>query len=610
MILENVNSPEDVKALSPEQLRVLSAEIREFLIKVTSERGGHLASNLGVVELTLALHRVFDCPHDRIIFDVSHQSYVHKIITGRKDGIAAALRTYGGISGFQKRSESDCDAFGSGHASTSVSAAVGFAAADKLSGSDSCTVAVIGDGALTGGMAYEALNNCAKYDNLIIVLNDNGMSISRNVGGNSRHLARIRTSKRYFRFKSFTEKLFGAVPGIGKYLVKGARRLKNCVKRVFVRENFFEQLGLHYFGPIDGKDIAKIEDVLREAKNDGVCSVVHICTRKGEGYPPAEREPDLYHGVSGFDIETGNIINGARSCSDVFGEELCRLAELDDRICAVTAAMKDGTGLVGFASRFPERFFDVGIAEEHAMTFSAGLAAGGKKPVLALYSTFAQRAYDQLIHDVALQSLPVVLAIDRAGIVGADGPTHHGMFDVSFMNAVPGLTVFSPYTESELRVCLKAALDMNAPCAVRYPRGAVPEGKSVSNGDYAVTDYGSGEFPNAAVVTYGSETSECEKACVTARANGMNIRLIRLIKIKPLPDISGLIRSAPLVVVAEEGMKSGGIGEEIAALCAADRTRRRVEILAADGFLPQGTIAELRAAAGIDADSILRKICG
>lgn len=608
MILEKVSTPADVKSLPNEQLKILAAEIRSELINVTSANGGHLASNLGVVELTIALHRVFDSPKDRIIFDVSHQSYVHKMLTGRRQYLKT-IRKYGGLSGFQKRSESKADPFGSGHSSTSISAAAGFAAADKLAGRDNITVAVIGDGSLTGGMAYEALNNCAHYDNLIIILNDNGMSISPNVGATSRLLSRIRVSKRYFSFKRFVEKVFSAVPFIGKGLVNIARSFKDWGKRHLVHENLFEQMGMHYFGPLDGHNISAMEDVLREAKADGKCSVVHVCTKKGNGYAPAEKNPAFFHGVSSFNRENGEIKESGKTYSDVFGDTLTRLAKMDSRICAITAAMESGTGLTPFAKAFPKRFFDVGIAEEHAMTFAAGLAAGGMKPVFAVYSTFSQRAYDQLIHDVALQKLPVVIALDRAGIVGSDGPTHHGMFDLSYLNSIPNLTVWSPYTETELKVCLKQALDLDTPSVVRYPRGQVPESKSVSDLDYAVTDFGQSEFIYNVLITAGSESAEAYRACEMAHANGTNVRLIRLIRVKPLPDITHLIKNARVIVTAEEGMKQGGIGESIAAMCAEKGLRAKVTVCGAEDFLPHGDISTLRALAGIDSTSLAQKLC-
>lgn len=608
MILETVSTPVDIKALPKEQLNILAAEIRSELINVTSANGGHLASNLGVVELTIALHRVFDCPKDRIIFDVSHQSYVHKMLTGRRQYLKT-IRKYGGLSGFQKRSESKADPFGTGHSSTSISAAAGFAAADKLAGRDNITVAVIGDGALTGGMAYEALNNCASYDNLIIILNDNGMSISPNVGATSRLLSRIRVSKRYFSFKRITQKVFSAVPVIGTGLVDIARSLKDWGKRHLVHENLFEQMGMHYFGPLDGHDISAMEDVLREARADGKCSVIHVCTKKGNGYAPAEKNPAFFHGVSPFDRESGEIKENGKTYSDVFGDTLSRLASIDSRICAITAAMESGTGLGGFARAYPHRFFDVGIAEEHAMTFAAGLAAGGMKPVFAVYSTFSQRAYDQLIHDVALQNLPVVIALDRAGIVGSDGPTHHGMFDLAFLNSIPNLTVWSPYTETELKVCLKQALDLDSPAVVRYPRGKVPESKSVSDLDYAVTDFGQSEFIYNVLITTGSESAEAYRACEIAHANGVNVRLIRLIRVKPLPDITHLLKNARVIVTAEEGMKKGGLGESIAAMCAEKQLRARVTVCGAEDFLPHGDIGTLRTLAGIDSTTLAQKLC-
>ena len=435
------------------------------------------------------------------------------------------------------------------------------------------------------------------------------MSISPNVGATSILLSRIRVSKKYFSFKRFVEKTFSAVPGIGKGLVSIARKIKDFAKRHLVHENLFEQMGMHYFGPIDGHNISAMEDVFREAKQDGKCSVVHVCTKKGNGYAPAEKNPAFFHGVSPFDRETGEIKESPRTYSDAFGETLTRLAKIDSRICAVTAAMETGTGLSPFAKAFPKRFFDVGIAEEHAMTFSAGLAAGGMKPVFAVYSTFSQRAYDQLIHDVALQNLPVVIAMDRAGIVGSDGPTHHGMFDLSFLNSIPNLTVWSPYTETELKVCLKQALDLDSPSVVRYPRGTMPQSKSVSEPDYAVTDFGQSEFIYNVLITTGSETAEAYRACEMAHANGTNVRLIRLIRVKPLPDITHLIKNARVIVTAEEGMKKGGLGESIAAMCAEKQLRARVTVCGAESFLPHGDIGTLRAIAGIDSTTLAQKLC-
>ncbi|MBP5231715.1 MAG: 1-deoxy-D-xylulose-5-phosphate synthase [Clostridia bacterium] len=442
MILETISSPEDLKQIPAEQIPALTNEIREELLRTVSQTGGHLASNLGVVELTVALHRVFDCPTDSILFDVGHQSYVHKLLTGRS-GAFSSLRSFGGLSGFTSREESECDAFGCGHSSTSVSAAVGIATANRLNGSDAYTVAVIGDGAFTGGMVYEALNNCAGCTNLIIVLNDNNMSIAKNVGAMDTYLNRFRNSAKYFRMKNGIKQFFGKIPLIGGGLVRVSRAVKRGVKKLLIRENFFEHLGLSYYGPLDGNDEALLETVLKEAKKDGKCSVVHVCTKKGKGYSPAEERPDLYHGVGRFRPEEGVLPqpDAPQTFSDAFGEALCDLAEENRDICAITAAMPDGTGLLPFQERFPDRFFDVGIAEEHAVTFACGLAAKGLRPVFAVYATFAQRCYDQILHDCAIQKLPVVFAFDRAGFVGPDGVTHHGVFDVSFLNAIPGIDI-------------------------------------------------------------------------------------------------------------------------------------------------------------------------
>ena len=400
MILENINSPRDVKKLSANELKILAEEIRREILETVSENGGHPAANLCVVELTIALHRVFDSPKDKIIFDVGHQSYVHKLLTGRRESFRS-LRKFGGISGFPRRDESEHDPFGAGHSSTSISAAAGIAAANKLNKNDAFTVAVVGDGAFTGGMIYEALNNCADKENLIIVLNDNDMSISPNVGGMSKYFSKFRSSAKYFRFKNGTKRFFNHIPLIGNGLTKCASFVKNRFKKLVMSQNFFEQFGLNYYGPLNGNDIMHLERVFKEARDDKKCSVVHICTTKGKGYKFAEERPDLFHGVSGFDIESGKIKSGEKSFSEHFGEIICKYAESNEKITAITAAMPDGTGLKEFGRRFPERFFDVGIAEEHALTFACGMATEGMIPVFAVYSTFSQRAFDQLIHDAA-----------------------------------------------------------------------------------------------------------------------------------------------------------------------------------------------------------------
>ena len=576
MLLETINSPEDLKKIPADQLETLASELRDELLRVVSQNGGHLSSNLGVVELTIALHRVFSSPQDSLIFDVGHQSYVHKLLTGRRETFDT-LRQYGGVSGFPRMEESPHDAFGCGHSSTSISAAVGIAAANRLAGREDYTVAVIGDGAFTGGMAYEALNNCAGNDRLIIILNDNTMSIARNVGAMDTYLNRFRNSAKYFRFKNRVKRVFQRIPLIGKGLVAVCKRIKTWLRHRLVRENLFEHLGLTYYGPLDGNDEALLETVLREAKQDGRCSVIHVCTRKGKGYPYAEERPDVFHGVGKFDPSTGvPVAKPAEeaSYSDRFGEALCELAEQDPAICAITAAMPDGTGLNGFRERFPERFFDVGIAEEHAVTFACGLASKGYKPVFAVYSTFAQRAYDQLLHDCALQSLPIVLALDRAGLVGPDGATHHGVFDAAFLGQLPGFTLYAPNSAEELRECLKKALSSGKPAAIRYPKGAEGEetpgqftsyGSDGSYGDLYAADFG--EDPDLALLTYGRLTENVCRAAELLLSKGIHTRVIRMVKLFPWDDrmasLSDLLNPVRTVCFYEEGVRAGGVGERL-----------------------------------------------
>ena len=570
MILETIHSPKDLKGLNEEQIGTLAEEIRGELLQVVSRNGGHLASNLGVVELTIAMHRVFSCPEDSFIFDVGHQSYVHKLLTGRREQFPT-LRKFGGLSGFPRMDESEYDAFGCGHSSTSISAGVGIATANRLAGSDAYAVVVIGDGSFTGGMAYEALNNCKGEDKLVIILNDNNMSIAKNVGAMDTYLNRFRNSAKYFRLKNKVKNGFSKLPVVGKGLVKVSKKVKGGVKHLLVRENFFEHLGLSYYGPLDGNDEKLLETVLAEAKQDGKCSVVHICTKKGKGYLPAEERPDLYHGTGAFDPGVG-VPDTEKECfSTAFGKALCELAKKDGRICAVTAAMPDGTGLNGFRERFPERFFDVGIAEEHAATFCCGLAAKGLKPVFAVYSTFAQRAYDQIVHDCALQKLPVVFAFDRAGLVGDDGPTHHGVFDPAFLGSVPGITVYSPDGYEELKECLAEAVSESGPAVIRYPRGAAqtyPTEKFRSLDGAKFMNFG--KNPAVSIITYGRITKNAMQAAALLYESGVSTRVVKLVRIKPvLPDtIRMLVSSTPYLYFLEEGMKEGGVSEHLVTMLA------------------------------------------
>lgn len=615
MLLENIHSPADVKAIPAEQIPALTDEIRAELIRTVSATGGHLASNLGVVELTVALHRVFDCPEDSLIFDVGHQSYVHKLLTGRLDRFST-LRSTGGISGFPNRDESEYDAFGCGHSSTSISAAAGIAQANRLNGSDAFAVAVIGDGSFTGGMAYEALNNCSACSNLIIVLNDNTMSIAKNVGAMDNYLSRFRNSAKYYRMKNGIKQFFGKIPLIGGGLVRVSRKCKRWLKHRLVRENLFEHLGLSYYGPLDGNDEPLLETILREAKADGKCSVVHICTKKGKGYPFAEERPDLYHGVGAFDPEKGVAVPepGANCFSEVLGEELCRIAEEDHRVCALTAAMPDGTGLLSFQERFPDRFFDVGIAEQHAVTFACGLASKGLRPVFAVYSTFAQRCYDQIVHDCAIQRLPVVFAFDRAGFVGPDGVTHHGIFDVSFLNAIPGLSVYSPESYSELRGCLKEALASDGPSVIRYPKGKESEyNRSAFRvcGGPRILDFG--RKPAVAILTYGRMTEKALLAAGRLYEEGVSVRVIKLVKIKPLnPEkIRVLTRDIPVLYFLEEGMREGGVAEHLfSSLSESGLSEGQIFRIRAveDMFLPHGSNEDIFRTCGFQPDQVATEI--
>ena len=606
MILEKINSPKDLKNIPESELSVLASEIREQILETVSKNGGHLASNLCIVELTIALHRVFNSPEDKIIFDVGHQSYVHKLLTGRREEFST-LRTWGGISGFPKISESEHDAFGAGHSSTSISAAAGIAVANSLAGNNAYTVAVVGDGAFTGGMIYEALNNCADKERLIIVLNDNDMSISPNVGGMSRYFSKVRSSAKYFKFKNGVKKFFQKTPVVGDGIIKCARSVKNRFKKVALSQNFFEQFGLNYYGPLKGDDIKHIEAVLNEAKADEKCSVIHICTKKGKGYAPAENRPDLFHGVSGFDIESGEIKAGKESFSDSFGKLICKKAEENESIVAITAAMPDGTGLSSFAKRFPDRFFDVGIAEEHAMTFACGIAAQGKIPVFAVYSTFMQRAYDQLIHDAALQNLHVIVMLDRAGLVANDGATHHGIFDGAYISNIPNITFFAPNSFESLEQCFDRALNASGPVVIRYPKSSNSPITDMLHGDgFDVKDFGS--TPKAALISYSRLTENVYKAGGICLDKGVSTRVISLTRLSPLPeDIFTLLDGMDKIVFAEEGIKNGGIAQQLCAGMAEKGMLKHTDFIikAIDDKFPQhGGNDEILKDLGLSAEDI------
>ena len=563
-ILDKINTPEDLQVLSEKDMPELASQIRAFLVENVNRTGGHLASNLGVVELSIALHRVFSTPKDHIIWDVGHQSYVHKILTGRKDSFSH-LRQIGGISGFTRREESEHDAFGAGHSSTSISAALGFAEADKLKGSDAYTVAVIGDGAFTGGMVHEALNNIKKDLRLIIILNENEMSISKNIGGFAKYMSHIRTSRRYFQTKNRTISFLRKMPLLGKPLFSLIKKVKQWIKNSLYASNYFEELGLFYLGPADGNDYATVERVLREAKNKGESVVIHLKTKKGLGYSPAEIQPDLFHSVY-VNKKQGETFHEA------FGDELAKLAEKDNRICAITAAMADGTGLNNFAKKYPDRFFDVGIAEEHALTFAAGLAADGMKPYFAVYSTFLQRGYDNLLHDIALQKLPVCICADRAGLAKSDGATHHGIFDVSFVSHIPEFSIYAPAALSSLREILKKSVDMSVPTLIRYPN-------STDDAEITATFYPKGDYENfgircdfstddeldSIIISYGSIVKEAINAKKQLNTENIKAGLILLEKLKPYDIIAKelslvLPKKKCGIVFLEEGIYYGGAG--------------------------------------------------
>lgn len=561
-ILENIKSPADIKPLKDDELNSLAAEIRSTILNTVAQNGGHLASNLGIVEATLALHKVFDSPNDRIIFDVSHQSYAHKLLTGRYAEFSK-LRKWGGISGFSNPEESIHDPCFEGHCGTSISQALAFAVSDSLAGNQNYTVAVVGDGAFTNGMIYEAINNCAEKNlRLIILLNDNEMSISKNIGGLDKSFRRMRSSAGYFRFKHGTLRVLRKIPLLGRATIWMGRKVKNLIKNVILNKNVFENLGLEYLGPVDGNNIKRMCSVLAEAKRRETCCVVHIYTKKGLGYAPAEAEPAKYHSVSPFDIEKGIADGSSQTFSSQFGQYVCSLAEKDERICAITAAMGAGCGLLEFERKYPQRFFDVGIAEEHAVTFGAGLAAAGKLPVCAIYSTFAQRAYDQLFHDVSLANLHFVLALDRSGFVEGDGVTHQGIFDYSLFSSIPNTTIYSPATFKELNTCLQNAVGGQGLQIVRYPRGgeiAHYEWQYTDSGNIAYTE--GVQSKRTVIVTYGRIAANA-LPCVSEK-----IGIVRLVKAFPFDfeELYNLTRSAKNIYLLEEGIYEGGMAQKLSA---------------------------------------------
>ncbi|WP_297127921.1 1-deoxy-D-xylulose-5-phosphate synthase [uncultured Eubacterium sp.] len=602
--LENVNSPKDIKKLNIDELDALCDEIRELMIETVSKNGGHLASNLGAVELTVAMHKVFNSPSDQFVFDVGHQCYTHKILTGRKDSFST-LRTEGGISGFTRPCESNHDIFSSGHSSTSISAAIGLAKAKTLNGDKGKVIAVIGDGALTGGLAYEALNNAGnEHNNLIVILNDNNMSISDNVGSMAKNLNHIRISPKYFTFKSKIQHALSRVPKIGAQVQRLITITNTKIRKILYHSTMFEDLGFRYYGPIDGHDLESLIDVLTVAKAHNNSVLIHVNTLKGKGYEFAEKNPSKFHGIGKFDIETGEPLSSGENYSSVFGNYLCELAKKDRRICAITAAMSTGTGLVDFSYKYPERFFDVGIAEEHAVTFSSGLAKNGMIPFFAVYSTFLQRSYDQLVHDVAMQDLKVIFGIDRAGFVGEDGESHQGVFDTAYLMSVPNLSVLAPSSFDELREMMyQAAYRENHAVAIRYPRGG--QGKIIDGYKYERADFDTfGDIDaEKCVVGYGKEFLNVYDALGELD----NTFAIKLNRIKPInPNVLELLKNVKTVYFFEEGIKSGGVGECFGSMLAeSDVTAKFRHICIEDEFIKQASVESQLKKYRLDKESII-----
>ena len=614
MLLEKIERSSDIKNLREEDYPLLAQEIRQFLLEKISHTGGHLASNLGVVELTMALHLAFNLPTDKIIWDVGHQAYTHKLLSGRRDGFDE-LRQFGGMSGFPKRKESPYDAFDTGHSSTSISAGLGIAQAREILGDDYAVISVIGDGALTGGMAYEALNNAAQMKkNFIIVLNDNEMSISENVGGMSKYLSSVRTKESYADLKKGVDKALSSIPLVGKSLSYGLYLAKNGIKQFLVPGMLFEDMGITYLGPVDGHNVKEMVQTFKEARRVRHAVLVHVITKKGKGYAPAEKNPSRFHGVEPFDIATGKPLKEKvyPSYTDVFSKKICELAEKNKNVVALTAAMPDGTGLSRFAKKFPERFFDVGIAEAHAVTAAAGMASAGLKPVVAVYSSFLQRGYDQVLHDVCIQELPVFFCIDRAGLVGSDGETHQGIFDVSFLSLVPGMSIMAPKNLWELENMLEFGVGFDGPLAVRYPRGQAYRGLK----EFAAPiEYGKAEMlyeeSGTALFALGSMVSTGEHVREKLKARGHACTLVNARFVKPLDTdmLDYLCKTHELIVTMEENVLRGGMG-----MCATRYIHehyphvRVLQVALLDAYVEHGNVSLLREMLGIDSDSVIKKI--
>ena len=599
-ILDRINSPKDIKELNIKEKEILANELRQKVINVVSKTGGHLASNLGVVELTIGLHSVFDMPEDKIIWDVGHQTYVHKLLTGRKDKIDT-LRQLGGIAGFPKTKESEYDSFNTGHSSTSISVALGMARARDIEKKDNNVIAIIGDGALTGGMALEALNDAGNSKTkLIIILNDNEMSISENVGGLSNFFTKARTKKFYKKSNNFIRKILEKIPKVGPAIIRLARRIKYSLKELFLPNMFFENLGFKYLGPVDGHDIERVEWILKLAKKEQEPVVVHIVTKKGKGYKPAEEEPDKFHATGAFDIDTGKSSKEKKDdYSKVFGEKLVELAEKNKNIVAITAAMTDGTGLKKFSQKYPDRFFDVGIAEQHALGFAAGLAKEGLIPVVSIYSSFYQRAYDQVIHDIAIEKLPVIMCVDRAGIVGNDGETHQGLLDMAFFSVVPNLTIMAPKDFKEFEQMLEYAVKLKEPVVIRYPRGG--EDTSIKFEKHTEIKQGKAEIikegNDVSILAIGKMVAKAMKIAEKIETDGKSVEIINIRFLKPLDEVTILksIQKTKNVITIEDGTIEGGLATKIKELIA-ENNLQNIELKCyayPDKFIEHGSVDQL-----------------
>ncbi|MDF2543627.1 MAG: dxs [Herbinix sp.] len=614
-ILDTINDANDIKKVNEKDYKKLTEEIRTFLINHVSKTGGHLASNLGVVELTMALHLFLNFPSDKLVWDVGHQAYTHKLLTGRKD-LFSTLRQMNGISGFPKTEESVYDSFDTGHSSTAVSAALGLVKARDLSGENHKVVAVLGDGALTGGMAFEALNNAGRLkSNMIIVLNDNNMSISENVGGMANYLAKLRTNTKYTGLKENIENTLNQMPRVGKAVVDQLKRSKDAIKYFMLPSMFFEDMGLTYIGPIDGHNIAQMSTAFASAAKAKKAVVVHVITKKGKGYPLAEKNPSRYHGVDPFDVKSGMPVKSQQGISytKVFSDAIVRYGDVNDKLVTISAAMPYGTGLMDFKKKFPDRFFDVGIAEEHAVTFAAGLAIGGFRPVVAIYSTFLQRAYDQIIHDVCISKLPVVFAIDRGGIVGKDGATHQGIFDLSYLSHIPNMTVMAPKNRFELEDMLAYAIEYQGPVAIRYPRGDAYQGLKEYQ---APIEYGKSELitegSEIAILAVGSMVETAVEVVEELETAGHKVTLVNVRFVSPIDYnlLEQLAESHKVFITMEENVRSGGFGQKVADFIC-ERKLKQVDLInisLPDSFIEQGSVAELMEKYGMDKKGILKKI--